>query len=364
MFFSRTAVLTKLHGGIAVNTTDSVNHSPKPITKAERIMSLAMFLSSRGSLGASYRDLAEGVEGYGGLSENDPSSKKLLSRDLKALEELGLHARLSEADEDDTVRILLDQERSYMQDVMLSAPEAIELGLASIFSLGDPSFPFADELRFAITKLDHLVGGLADTPLASTRVVDHLDDGERTTIKTIDAARKDRKTLVFTYTTNTGLASRRTVDPYGLFSIGGDWYLIGFDRDREGIREFRVDRMAGTAAVSTSPSPDFEEPDLDMRSFIGFPFAYGDEPVFQVAFTIPTDMRREPAHIWDKVTVCRFDDLPDHLIMIAEARSTEAAARWAAEHPGVVPVHPDRLRERYLEGLEEAGRCHGQETWS
>lgn len=349
----------KLHGGIAVNTTNPVNHPHKPVSKAERVMSLAMFLSSRGPLGAGYRDLAEGIEGYEGLSEGDPSSKKLLSRDLEALGRLGMHARLSETEGDTPARVILDQERSYLKDVELSATEAVELGLASVFSLGDPSFPFTNELRFAITKLGHLVGGFADVPLASAHATAHLDDGERATIRVIDTARKGRKTLAFAYTTSDGRMSKRTVDPYGLFSIGEDWYLIGFDRDREGMREFRTGRMTDVRPASTSPSPDFKEPDLDMRSFIGFPFMYGDEAVFQAVFAIPADMHREPAYVWDKATVCLLDGFPDHLLMIAEARSTGSAARWAAEHPGVVPLHPDRLRNAYLEGLEEAERRHG-----
>jgi proteasome accessory factor B len=49
----------------------------------------------------------------------------------------------------------------------------------------------------------------------------------------------------FTYRTSRGETSRRQVDPYGLVVRGGQWYVVGLDRERGEIRSFRVSRMTG-----------------------------------------------------------------------------------------------------------------------
>lgn len=38
-------------------------------------------------------------------------------------------------------------------------------------------------------------------------------------------------------------AAERRVDPWGMFSVGRVWYLQGFDHQRQGVRNFRLNRM-------------------------------------------------------------------------------------------------------------------------
>ena len=44
-------------------------------------------------------------------------------------------------------------------------------------------------------------------------------------------------------------ANPRTVEPWGLSSKRGHWYVVGFDRDRDAIRAFRADRIDGDVEV-------------------------------------------------------------------------------------------------------------------
>jgi predicted DNA-binding transcriptional regulator YafY len=41
----------------------------------------------------------------------------------------------------------------------------------------------------------------------------------------------------------------RTVEPWGLSSKRGHWYVVGFDRDREAVRAFRADRIDGDVEI-------------------------------------------------------------------------------------------------------------------
>ena len=43
----------------------------------------------------------------------------------------------------------------------------------------------------------------------------------------------------------TGEVTQRTVEPWGVVSARGRWYLVGHDRDRADVRSFRLSRIAG-----------------------------------------------------------------------------------------------------------------------
>jgi predicted DNA-binding transcriptional regulator YafY len=45
--------------------------------------------------------------------------------------------------------------------------------------------------------------------------------------------------------------SRRLLQPYGLLSRGGYWYVVGNDLDRKAIRSFRVDRIVGDVKLTS-----------------------------------------------------------------------------------------------------------------
>ncbi len=56
--------------------------------------------------------------------------------------------------------------------------------------------------------------------------------------------------LRLTYTDASGRESERAVEPAGLLTTDGRWYLIGWCRPRRAGRGFRLDRIS--AAVTTS----------------------------------------------------------------------------------------------------------------
>ena len=56
-----------------------------------------------------------------------------------------------------------------------------------------------------------------------------------------DAVWNDRRVTI-AYTDRQGAVTRRTVDPFGLVTKAGVWYLIA--RDRDTVKTFRVQRIA------------------------------------------------------------------------------------------------------------------------
>jgi proteasome accessory factor B len=64
----------------------------------------------------------------------------------------------------------------------------------------------------------------------------------------------EHRTLNFVYK-----GQQRQVDPYGLLSRGGFWYIVGFDHLRNAQRVFRVDRIEGE--ITNGDAQSFTRPD-------------------------------------------------------------------------------------------------------
>lgn len=61
---------------------------------------------------------------------------------------------------------------------------------------------------------------------------------------------------------------RRTVEPWGVVSWRGRWYLVGHDRDRRDVRSFRVSRISG-AVTTTGPAGAVRVPDdVDLTALV------------------------------------------------------------------------------------------------
>ena len=78
----------------------------------------------------------------------------------------------------------------------------------------------------------------------------------------------------FEYSGMNGGTKTRTVEPMKLVFRGMDWYLLGYCRDREDFRYFKLLRMEGVCVLSESfarrPLPDLKAPD---RGYAAVPMA-------------------------------------------------------------------------------------------
>jgi predicted DNA-binding transcriptional regulator YafY len=74
-------------------------------------------------------------------------------------------------------------------------------------------------------------------------------------LTTIAAACRDSEGLRFQYRSREGEATRRDIEPHALVHLGRRWYLVGWDRGREGWRTFRLDRLRRPAATGVRFQP-------------------------------------------------------------------------------------------------------------
>jgi predicted DNA-binding transcriptional regulator YafY len=71
----------------------------------------------------------------------------------------------------------------------------------------------------------------------------------------IATACRDSECLRFDYQSREGSGSRREVEPHSLVNYGRRWYLIAWDRRREGWRTFRIDRLSRPASNGVHFTP-------------------------------------------------------------------------------------------------------------
>src|SRR5262249_61060352 len=97
----------------------------------------------------------------------------------------------------------------------------------------------------AVMKLGE-VGEQSSAPIASLPIAPAL--------ATLFEAYRHRAVVTFGYRGET-----RTLEPWGLASKRGHWYVVGHDRNRNAVRAFRADRIDGD--VEIGPPNTFEVPD-------------------------------------------------------------------------------------------------------
>ena len=80
-------------------------------------------------------------------------------------------------------------------------------------------------------------------------------------LQKLETAISKQRTVVFRYwAISSDEEAVRTVDPYSLYLMGGHWYVIGRDHDRDDVRTFRLDRVRGDVRFATRRERDFRVP--------------------------------------------------------------------------------------------------------
>jgi proteasome accessory factor B len=213
--------------------------------KLERLLKLtATLLETRRPLAA--REIQERVEGY---PEDVSAFRRQFERDKKELKELGIPLLIADIPFSDPpeggYRIPPDQ--YYLRDPGLSDDEMAALQLAASAVRVD-----GVDSTGALWKL----GGVRERLLSRTAgEVTAVPVDER--VVTLWGAINEHRPVTFTYR-----GEDRHLDPYRLEYVRGRWYVDGFDHDRVGKRQFRLDRMGPT--VSAGAAGSFERPAIDV----------------------------------------------------------------------------------------------------
>src|SRR6476646_1436291 len=176
------------------------------------------------------RTREEYVREIAGYPAQTEANRRAFERDKEFLRGMGVPITMETIGDGNDVGYRVRPEDYCLPDLGLTADETAALRVAvSAISLGDGSG------QGALMKLGG-VGDQASAPIASLPIAPAL--------ATLFDAFRRRAVVTFSYRAET-----RTVEPWGLSSKRGHWYVVGFDRDRGAVRAFRADRIDGDVEV-------------------------------------------------------------------------------------------------------------------
>jgi predicted DNA-binding transcriptional regulator YafY len=212
---------------------------PDAPSRVERVLNLlALLLDTRRPL---TRD--EIVHDVAGYPPQITAYRRAFERDKETLRGMGVPLLTEPLGDGSETGYRVRPEDYYLPDLGLDAEETAALRVAvSAVSLGSHAG------EGALLKL----GGLSDeaiAPIASLPIAPAL--------ATLFEAFRARAVVRFKHRDRV-----RTVEPWGLSSKRGHWYVVGFDRDRQAVRAFRADRIEGDVEVG---DPDAFDPPADFR---------------------------------------------------------------------------------------------------
>jgi proteasome accessory factor B len=226
--------------------------------KTERLLNLVVcLLATRRYLTA--EQIRQAVPGYPDGSE---AFKRMFERDKEELRELGVPLETgSEGEEDTGYRI---QRQAYaLPEIQLEPDEAAVLGLAArVWQRAS----LAEAASGALLKLR--AAGV-DTAEAASLGIEPRVDTHEPAFPALWRAVRDRRPVAFDYQgIGRSAPQRRHLEPWGVVSRRGRWYVAGHDRDRGEVRVFRLSRILG-AVSGDGPAGSVVVPDgVDVREIV------------------------------------------------------------------------------------------------
>ncbi|WP_327104582.1 helix-turn-helix transcriptional regulator [Nonomuraea glycinis] len=239
--------------------------------KTERLLNLVIcLLATRRPLSA--EQIRHAVPGYD--RDGDEAFQRMFERDKNELREIGIPIDVVRDPWEDEPGYRIERQSYELPEIVLEPDEAAVLGVAAQVwqraSLAEAASGALLKLRAGGVATDETVGGSVGGGALELRV-----DTRDPAFPALWEAVRDRRVVRFDYR---GAGSEnvhtRTVEPWGVVSRRGRWYLAGFDRGRDAPRAFRLSRITGpVTAVGRSGAVEVPQ-GVDLRAMVGFP----DEP--------------------------------------------------------------------------------------
>jgi proteasome accessory factor B len=227
--------------------------------KSERLMNLVIcLLVARTYVGKA--KIREVVAGY--QETSDEAFEKMFERDKDELRELGIPIEVGYVDRafEDEPGYRIRRQAFELPDIRLEADEAAVVGLAArVWQHAG----LAEATSGALVKLR--AGGVDVDASALSVVEPHLATPEPSFGPLWDAV-LERTPVRFAYRRPGREAAVRTLEPYGIVSWHGHWYVVGHDRDREAVRMFRLSRVEGPVTPAGRPGSYVVPEGTDVRA--------------------------------------------------------------------------------------------------
>jgi len=330
---------------------------------------IAALLAHRAPI--TFDEIERDVPGYAGKSR--ATRKRMFERDKRELKALGIPIESigEEGSEESAYR--LSSKDFYLPYLAVSTPrglskprkvdrygyhalttlafepdelEVVAEAAQRARALGDPML--VADVDSAIRKLAFdLPIGAVSSP-GATRLVPPRDRPNAAVLQRLGEALIARKGVEFTYRSmSSDTNARRHVEPYGLFFLDAHWYLAARDRDKDGVRNFRVSRISDLDVATAHPdTSDYDIPKsfrLREHAHSRHPWELGEGDALEAVVEFRGDSgATKAASALGQAVAENSRHRRFHV------RRIDAFARWLMSFAGdVVPLTPTALVDEY-----------------
>lgn len=317
--------------------------------RIERLINLlAYLLDSRRPV--TFDELSRSVYAY--EEKRGEALRRKFERDKDELREMGVNIAVVADTADGETGYTIDDHDYYLPHIELLPAERVAIEMISRLFLGSGT-PFSGPAHSVVLKLDFDEGPI-DLETRVPWLSVQSSPGESRLLRDVMDGLSRRKTVRFTYRTwEDEEPVERHVDPYGLYSRHGAWYVVGHCHLREQIRSFKLARIVSEVEVNpASPhTPDFEVPgDFDVSRESEWPFAprYSAQAVVRFKPRLAAELAVEGLRIVD---CCREGD--GSVVVTYRVGDPGAFLGWVLEFgPDAVVLEPDWLVEKITKKLD------------
>lgn len=322
--------------------------------KTERLLNLVIALLSTRQL-LSKAQIRAAVPQYAECA-TDEAFDRMFERDKDELRDMGVPLQTGHHDAwfDDEVGYRVDRAAYALPEVRFEPDELAVLGLASrVWAQASLAAP----ANRALLKLK--ADGVEPDSASLVGIEPRVRTSEPA-FEPVYSAVRDRRAIRFPYRTpGAGEPVERHLEPWGIVSRHGRWYVVGHDRDRGATRVFRLSRVEGPV-TPIGPPGEVSVPDgVDFRAQVStlVPYRPSSQAVLRARTGAGLALRRRATSSragsdgWDDLTVPYGD---------AEVLAEEVAGFG----PDVRVVAPDEVRDavvRRLEGVLATSAPGGQD---
>ncbi len=301
------------------------------------------------------RDVKSNVEGYSEMS--DEAFARRFYSDRAELLALGVPLQ-SQRDEFTGEELYTLRSENYFLDKLELDDDELAALQTALYLL-EGKFAYAEPLRLALQNLALGRPGF-DEPASDTAVrVEVLDPDYSPEMPgrlgKLEGAISKQRTIKFPYySISRNRQSERTVNPYGLLSDNGSWYVIGQDLDRKDIRTFRVSRIRGDIRFATRRERDFRIPaDFDIDVYRGRPPWQIGDLLGEARIELAGDTAW-----WVERAYGNAGQLQEGAF-VTEYSSLAQLASWILRQDGrAIPLEPDGLRREVAQTLRAVRDLH------
>jgi proteasome accessory factor B len=227
--------------------------------KSERLMNLTICLLVTRHFISKDR-IRAAVEGYRDLS--DDAFDRMFDRDKEELRILGIPIEVGAIEKgfEDEVGYRIRRDRFELPEISLEADEAAVVGLAARV------WQHASLATATTQGLRKLRAGGVDVDESALSIIEPQLATDEPAFDPVFEAVTTRRPIEFPHQRpGRGESVMRHLEPWGIVSWHGHWYVVGHDRDRDAERMFRLSRIVGDVTFIGPPDSYAPPPDLQLR---------------------------------------------------------------------------------------------------